>query len=121
MILVDTNVFVDAARNKFKDDIFAGQTSLYYSAITIVEALGYHKLKVDEMHALELLFSAAVSLPVSDDIVQQAIKLRQQRKMSLGDAIIAATALVNALEVWTSNTKDFRHINSLKLHNPLKP
>ena len=40
--------------------------------------------------------------------------------MSLGDAIIASTALVNDLDLWTANTDDFKNIEGLKLHNPLK-
>ena len=49
------------------------------------------------------------------------ITLRQQKKMSLGDAIIAATALTHALPLVTRNVQDFRHIAGLKLINPFAP
>lgn len=39
--------------------------------------------------------------------------------MSLGDAIIAATALENDLTLATANIKDFKHIEGLKLINPM--
>jgi predicted nucleic acid-binding protein len=39
--------------------------------------------------------------------------------MSLGDAIVAATAIENNCELWTANTGDFKHIEGLKLVNPL--
>jgi predicted nucleic acid-binding protein len=51
--------------------------------------------------------------------IQRAIKLRQQAKMSLGDSIIAATAIENDCELWTTNTEDFIGVESLRLHNPL--
>jgi predicted nucleic acid-binding protein len=35
----------------------------------------------------------SVNLPLTEDIVERAIKLRQAKNMSLGDAIIAASAL----------------------------
>lgn len=37
--------------------------------------------------------------------------------MTLGDSIIAATALVNKLELVTANTKDFDWISDLKVVN----
>jgi predicted nucleic acid-binding protein len=51
-------------------------------------------------------------------VIQQAIVLRQLRKMSLADAIIAATALAPDLPLVTRNVDDFKHIAGLKLINP---
>nr|VFK53924.1 MAG: PIN domain-containing protein [Candidatus Kentron sp. TUN]VFK55822.1 MAG: PIN domain-containing protein [Candidatus Kentron sp. TUN] len=58
-------------------------------------------------------------LPVSYPIIEQAISLRQQRKMSLGDALIAATALAHDLELATANTNDFDWIEDLDVINPV--
>jgi toxin FitB len=38
--------------------------------------------------------------------------------MKLGDAIIAATALVHGLALVTNNTKDFTHIEGLVIIDP---
>jgi predicted nucleic acid-binding protein len=40
--------------------------------------------------------------------------------MSLGDAIIVASALEHDYELWTANKEDFAHIDGLRLHNPLR-
>jgi hypothetical protein len=40
-------------------------------------------------------------------------------KVSIPDALIAATALVHDLELYTMNTKDFRFIAKLKLYQPV--
>ncbi len=56
---------------------------------------------------------------VSDAIVEQAIHLRQQRKMSLGDAVIGATALTHNLKLATANVKDFAWIKNLEVINPV--
>ncbi len=62
--------------------------------MSVVEVLGYHKLsEVDRAH-FEAFFAAAEVLPLSDSVVARAVSPRQARKMSLGDALVAATALV---------------------------
>jgi predicted nucleic acid-binding protein len=46
--------------------------------------------------------------------VNLAIGLRQQRKMSLGDALIAATALEHNLTLATHNEGDFSWVPGLR-------
>ena len=45
--------------------------------------------------------------------------LRQQKKMSIGDSIVASTALLRGLALVTANTKDFQWIPELELLNPM--
>ena len=49
--------------------------------------------------------------------MQQTILLRQQRRVKLPDAIIAATALVHGLPLLTRNTADFQNIVGLAVLN----
>jgi hypothetical protein len=58
-------------------------------------------------------------LPITDVIAQRAIALRQMRRLSLGDALIAGTALAFDLILVTHNTSDFDWISDLRLFNPL--
>jgi predicted nucleic acid-binding protein len=51
-------------------------------------------------------------------VVTTAIMLRQERKMALGDAVIAATALTHNLPLVTRNTQDFKHVAGLRLLDP---
>ena len=89
------------------------------SVITIVEVLGYHKLSQPARGALEKFFAATDILPVTDVVVVSAVTLRQSRKMSLGDALIAATALIARRALVTHNVKDFAWIPSLTVVDPL--
>lgn len=59
-------------------------------------------------------------LPISQAVLIRAVALRQQRRMTLGDAIIAGTALVYNLTLVTRNVDDFRWITDLSLLNPLE-
>jgi predicted nucleic acid-binding protein len=85
------------------------------SIISKIEVLGFHKLTDLEKENLHLFFEAISTIRLNDEIVDEAIKLRQSKKMSLGDAIIAATALHKNIALLTNNITDFKHIEDLEL------
>lgn len=64
------------------------------SSLSIVEALGYHKLSPTDRKHFEAFFAAAEVLPITDRVVARAVSVRQAPKMPPGDALVAATALV---------------------------
>jgi predicted nucleic acid-binding protein len=120
MILLDTNVVIYSYQTEFSHllDYIENNESVV-SRITYIEALGYHKLSENELFYLKKFFDEIEILPITDDIAIKAMQLRQLHKMSLGDAIIAATALIYRLTLATRNTDDFDWIDSLKLVNPV--
>jgi predicted nucleic acid-binding protein len=54
------------------------------------------------------------------ETTEKVIELRRTNNIKLPDAIIAATALVSNLVLWTHNTSDFANIPDLQLLDPLK-
>ncbi len=48
-----------------------------------------------------------------------AIDIRKKYNLKLGDSLIAATAMVHDLEIYTRNTDDFKNIKELKTFNPI--
>lgn len=118
-MLYDSNIVIYTARpeHAFLRDVIAEDVPVV-SAISRVEVLGFHGLDEAERGHLEAFFAAAVVLPITDAVVEQAIALRQARRMSLGDAVIAATALVHGLILVTRNTSDFIWVPGLRLWNP---
>jgi predicted nucleic acid-binding protein len=90
-----------------------------YASITVIETLGFHEITSVEQRKLTQILEAYQMIDLSESIIKRAVTLRQDRKMSLGDSIIAATALENSLTLWTANTKDFTHIHGLNIFNPL--
>lgn len=89
------------------------------SVISRVEVLGFHRLQADEKSALESLFESLELLYPGTATFDKATELRQRRKLSLGDALIAATALEHGLTLATRNTTDFQWIDELSLIDPL--
>ncbi len=119
MILLDTNIFIYIANGTLPTEIIA-KTDIGHASITKIEALGFSTIPANELLILTRLFNESYNLPLTDAVVNRAVQLRQAKSMSLGDAIIAATALEYDLELWTVNIEDFKHIEDMKVVNPLR-
>jgi len=120
MLLLDTNIVIYAYQAEFSYllDYIENNESIV-SRVSYIEALGYHKLSENELLFLEKFFAEIEILPITENIAIKAMQLRQQHKMSLGDSLIAATALIHDLILATRNIDDFNWINDLKLVNPI--
>ncbi|CAI8007969.1 hypothetical protein GBAR_LOCUS5512 [Geodia barretti] len=99
---------------------FLDKIRRYASVITYIESFGFQRLAEEEREQLDGFFRNTQILPLTDGIAGQTITLRQQRRMGLGDAIIAATAITHNLALVTHNTEDFRWIAGLELLDPLE-
>ena len=117
-LLLDSNIIIGVVKGRFSVAPLK-TSSLIVSEITRLEIFGYHNLQLQEEKLLDQFFRNIDCLPVSKSIINQAIKFRKQKSMSVGDAIIAATASVHKLPLATANTKDFNHLEGLELINPL--
>jgi predicted nucleic acid-binding protein len=119
MVCFDTNVVIYLGNQTLGEDVI-GAEPIYYASISRVEALGYPDILAAEEQRIKELFDVLIEVPLNTSVIQTAIRLRQLKKMSLGDAVIAATALENNCVLWTANVDDFAHIDGLHLYNPLK-
>jgi len=62
-----------------------------------------------------------VVINLDSNIVEEVIKIKQSKKIKLPDAIIAATAIQNNLQLLTANVSDFKGISKkLIITNPIK-
>jgi len=119
-MLLDSNIIIYAVRSDQSAlRQFIRENAPVVSLVSYVETLGYHRLRTEEKQLLEEFFAASEILPVTKDIANRAISLRQRRKMSLGDALIAGTALVYKRSLVTHNYDDFNWIPELTLIDPI--
>lgn len=118
--LLDSNLIIYAAQPSH-DELrsFIAREVPFVSVVTKVETLGYPDLDGAEEQFLTDFFDAASLFPISPPVVAEAIRQRQQRRLSLGDAFIAGTALSHDLRLATHNTGDFAWIDDLDVFDPL--
>ena len=122
MILCDTNILVEFYKNDLAvinelrnigtDQLAISvitQAELYYGAINKAE------LSQIQKH-LNLLNTLPIDQPVSTQFIQLMAQYSLSHKLTIPDALIAATALVYDISLYTLNIKDFRFIEGLNLY-----
>ncbi len=120
-MLADSNILIYATKpeypalRKWMIDILPK-----ISVISKVEIPGYHKLHLTEKVALKDLLNSLDLIYLTPSSYEIAIQLRQQRKLTLSDALIAATCLERGYALATCNTGDFTWIDELNVFNPLE-
>lgn len=120
--LIDTNVIIDNFGNKLpeKAKSLLYSIDLTVSAVTKIEVLGWVNASQKQLKPLYEFMEIARILPINEAVIEKTITIRQTKKIALGDAIIAATALVYNLVVISRNTSDFKNIKGLQIIDPYK-
>jgi hypothetical protein len=119
-VLLDSNILIYSASPSAEIlQNWLSENSLYISDITLLEVLGYHRLSKSDLEYFENFISYCNQISISPDIIKKAISLRQSKAMSLGDSLIASSALVFKIPLVTLNIKDFKHISNLELIEPV--
>ena len=120
MILCDTNNFIE---------IYKGNNDI----ISAFKKIGQHTVAISDVSCAELLYGARnkkelriirkdldvlTVLPIQTAISTMAVLLVEKyslsHKLSLPDALIAATALHYNIELYTLNLKDFKFIKGVQ-------
>lgn len=115
-MLLDSNIIIYAIQPDYgKLRNWITNNNVGVSSITLLEVLGYHNLKTADKHDFEELFSYAEIYAVTHEVIERAIDFRQRQNMSIGDTIIAATAVTHDKTLVTRNVSDFESIEELKL------
>jgi predicted nucleic acid-binding protein len=119
MDLLDSNILIYAVQpgHEFLDAWITSEAASV-SAISIPEVLGFPELREDDESIFAAWFARLHVREVTAPILWKAAELRRQRRMKLGDSIIAATALLAGANLVTRNVNDFKHIAGLPLFNP---
>jgi tRNA(fMet)-specific endonuclease VapC len=121
MILCDTNVLIEFYKNNPQVNQIlrdVGKDNLAISVITEAElyfgALNKAELQMIQRH-LASLHRFGLDTAVSNQFLQLMETYSLSHKLSIPDALIAATALVHQVELFTFNVKDFHFIPGLDL------
>ena len=108
--LIDTNIAIGyiGARLSIQlmdklDDLLNNE--YHISIINKIEMLGYPGLDKNEELRFNLFIDHSFMHQVDDRVIEKTIDIRKKHKIKLPDALIAATCLINGLDIITLNKK----------------
>ena len=114
-MLIDSDILIEVSRARDTnsltqwDALSRGNTALLCSPVTVAEL--WHGARPEDEKILQILFGAVRCIPIDIEIGERAgAYLRQYAKshsVELGDALIAATASVHNLQLWTRNRRHY--------------
>ena len=120
--LLDSNTVIDYLEGKMPlhalnemDKIIDQKARI--SVITQMEILGWFGATSVQLKLLNEFVADAILFDLTPEMINRTITIRQQYKIKLPDAIIAATALVYDLTLLSHNIRDFKIIDGLKTVN----
>ena len=117
--LIDTNSVIDYLDNKLslKSSGIIDNTMVQMSVITRIELLAWPNAYPQQLQTLQNFIATCLVYPLDEAIIIESINVRKQYRIKLPDAIIAATALVNNLTLFTRNISDFKKVVGLDIFN----
>lgn len=118
ILIYHLNEKLDVAVEAFLEQ--ALEEGAHISVITRIEILGWPGQSTDGLERAKVLLDQFSEQALSDEIVERGIALRQERRIKIPDAIVAATAQHLEFPLVTRNTDDFKWIEGLELINPFE-
>ena len=113
-LLVDTNVLINLVEGKANLIDKLKGNRLFVSVITEMELLGWYKITDGQKKLFTSLLRECRVVDFSSEIKSIAIAIKQNQKVKLPDAIIAATSVYLGIPLMTFDA-DFQKIKDLNL------
>jgi len=114
-VLVDSDILIEVLRGRKAEvlkhwtELVDSERPLFYSPVSLAEIR--HGMRPHERESVERVMSAMVCIPIDIEIGARAgdylMAFHASHAVELGDALIAASASVHQLELWTQNRKHF--------------
>jgi predicted nucleic acid-binding protein len=114
-VLVDSDILIEVSRARDAAllarwvELSRTDFPVLCSPVTVAEI--WHGARPKEHGALEALFAAIPCVPIDSKIGQRAgdylRDFAKSHHVELGDALIAATASIHNLELWTRNRRHY--------------
>ena len=118
MYLLDSNILIGFLNGSQKEInwVMAEKQNgsfLGYSVISKIETLSLYNLSEDKIQEIEKFFNIFNQAYLSDEIVFLSARLRRNLKLSIGDAIVAATAISKRATLVTNDKVLVKKVKNL--------
>ena len=112
--VVDSNIILYILEGNIAVEAYLDNT-FFISVVSEIELLGWHKIQASEIRRIKSILDNCTHVELLPSIKQIAIEIRQQHKIKLPDAIIAATAIYIDLPLLTADTgfEKIKNLNAL--------
>jgi predicted nucleic acid-binding protein len=107
----DTNIVLYHLTGKLADPLPVGQ--LFVSIITEIELLSYPAISPSEEASIVVLLSRIQVFNITDQIRDEAIRLRKAHKLKLPDSLIVATAIASG-SILVSNDLKLANLSGIQ-------
>ena len=114
-VLIDSDILIEVSRARDAgilsrwDQLSREDTALLCSPVTVAEL--WQGARPQEYKTLSALFTVVSCVPIDMQIGQRAgdylRRYAKSHQVELGDALIAATASIHKLELWTRNRRHY--------------
>lgn len=123
-VVFDTTILVDESRNfqpavKLIEKVAKKEIDGLISGITEGELLSGRECKKEDVfnYTLDML-RLFTKIEIDNEILKKAGEFRRNYDVDLLDCIVAATADIQNVKLWTKNKKDFEKIKEVEVEEP---
>lgn len=113
-IVLDTNIVLYLLNGDDELASILNKMQLYISIISEIELLGYQEISNEDKIKIKYFLSECTIVPLTNEIKNLCIDIKQTSKVKTPDAIVAATSIYYQIPLITSD-KDFEKIQDLDL------
>ena len=120
MYLLDSNIVIDFLNGDkkvgdwmYKEKSIHGLFSFAISTVGRIEVLSDKRLTEKQAMELEKFLDSFDSLDMNDEIARLAAMLRREKVLTLGDAIVAATAIIRKRRLVTRDKSLAKKVKNL--------
>ncbi len=113
-ILIDSNIAIYLLKGNDNLSHSLQNTHVHISLITELEIIGYPKLTENDFELIQEFLQSTSILPISEEIKFHYRKYRLQFGLKLSDAIIAASAFVHNMPLFTAD-KGFQRVKDVQV------
>jgi predicted nucleic acid-binding protein len=118
-VILDTNILIEILKNNKQTIKEVEEYDIHHISVITAMELFYGAFNKTELNKLKKFVELFHIININEEISDLSKKLvfdyAKSHSLDIPDSLIAATAIINNINLLSYNKKDFKFINNLKL------